>query len=119
MQKNTRDPKKMSSYFRYEAPILVVVTISGLIYNIGMVAGPYFQGQLAQGLYDLPNHKILANRLIQLSLLYMLVIALVQVCRAIKRFSVRILPTILPAGCGACPITPFCTGNSVMTLAPL
>lgn len=71
-------------------PILVVVTISGLIYNIGMVAGPYFQGQLVQGLYDLLNYKILANRLIQLSLLYMLVIALVQVCRAIKRFSVRI-----------------------------
>lgn len=89
-QKNTRDPKKMTSYFWYEAPILVVVTISGLIYNIGMVAGPYFQGQLVQGLYDLLNHKILANRLIQLSLLYMLVIALVQVCRAIKRFSVRI-----------------------------
>jgi ABC-type multidrug transport system fused ATPase/permease subunit len=89
-QKNTRDPKKMTSYFWYEAPILVVVTISGLIYNIGMVAGPYFQGQLVQGLYDLLNHKILAYRLIQLSLLYMLVIALVQVCRAIKRFSVRI-----------------------------
>ena len=71
-------------------PILVVVTISGLIYNIGMVAGPYFQGQLVQGLYDLLNYKILANRLIQLSLLYLLVIALVQVCRAIKRFSVRI-----------------------------
>lgn len=63
----------------------MVVTISGLIYNIGMVAGPYFQGQLVQGLYDLLNHKILANRLIQLSLLY-----LVQVCWAIKRFSVRI-----------------------------
>ena len=45
-QENTRDPKKMSSYFWYEAPIFVVVTISGLIYNIGMVAGPYFQGQL-------------------------------------------------------------------------
>lgn len=56
-----------------------------------MVAGPYFQGQLVQGLYDLLNHKILANSLIQLSLLYMLVIVLVQVCRAIKRFSVRIL----------------------------
>ena len=47
-QKNTRDPKKISSYFWYEALILVVVTISGLIYNIGMVAGPYFQGQLVQ-----------------------------------------------------------------------
>lgn len=45
-QKNTHDPKKMTSYFWYEAPIFVVVTISGLIYNIGMVAGPYFQGQL-------------------------------------------------------------------------
>lgn len=45
-QKNPCDPKKMTSYFWYEEPILVVVTISGLIYNIGMVAGPYFQGQL-------------------------------------------------------------------------
>ena len=36
----------MSSSFWYEAPIIVVVTILGLIYNIGMVAGPYFQGQL-------------------------------------------------------------------------
>lgn len=38
MQKNTRDPKKMSSYFWYEAPILVIVTISGLIYNDEMTA---------------------------------------------------------------------------------
>lgn len=28
-QKNPRDPKKMTSYFWYEEPILVIVTISG------------------------------------------------------------------------------------------
>ncbi|GHV96968.1 ABC transporter ATP-binding protein [Lactobacillus nasalidis] len=89
-QKKTRDPKKMSSYFQYEIPILAVVTVSGLIYNVGMAAGPYFQGQLVQGLYDLLKRKIPSSRLVQLALLYIVVIALVQVCRAVKRFSVRI-----------------------------
>lgn len=90
MEKKKRDPGQMSSYFYYEIPILLIVTISGLIYNIGMAAGPYFQGQLVQGLYDLLHHKILANHLVVLALIYILVITLVQIARAIKRFSVRI-----------------------------
>lgn len=88
--KSIRHPEKLISYFRREAPVLFIVTISGLIYNIGMAAGPYFQGQLVQGLYDLLQKKIEAIDLVRLALIYILVIAIVQVFRAIKRFSVRI-----------------------------
>ena len=63
--KSIRHPEKLISYFRREAPVLFIVTISGLIYNIGMAAGPYFQGQLVQGLYDLLQKKIEAIDLVR------------------------------------------------------
>ena len=82
-------PDRISTYFKAEVPVLVIVTISGLIYNVGMLAGPYYEGQLAQCLYDIINGTASARDMLTLALVYVLVIAIVQVSRAVKRFGVR------------------------------
>jgi ATP-binding cassette subfamily B multidrug efflux pump len=84
-----RQPDRIVSYFKSEVPVLIVVTISGLIYNIGMVAGPYFEGRLAQCLYDIFHHRAVWHDMLTLALLYVAVIGGVQIMRAVKRFSVR------------------------------
>jgi ATP-binding cassette subfamily B multidrug efflux pump len=90
MKKNRSfDPGRISSYFRAEIPLLLVVTVSGLIYNIGMTAGPYYEGRLAQCLYDILKGRADAHDMVVLALTYVLVILVVQGARAVKRFGVR------------------------------
>ena len=84
-----RQPDRIASYFKSEVPVLIIVTISGLIYNIGMVAGPYFEGRLAQCLYDIFHHRAIWRDMVTLALCYVAVIGGVQAMRAVKRFSVR------------------------------
>ena len=43
-----QDTSRIGYYFRKEKGILLVVTATGILYNIGMVAGPWFEGQLVQ-----------------------------------------------------------------------
>ena len=40
---------------RKPEPVLAVVTVSGLIYNLGLVVSPWFEGQLAQCLLGILN----------------------------------------------------------------
>ena len=46
-------PDRIGSYFRVEWLPLALVTLSGLIYNIGLLATPWFEGRLAQCLADI------------------------------------------------------------------
>ena len=46
--KNTFRSDRIISYFQKEWRVLLVVTISGLIYNLGLLAGPWFEGQLTE-----------------------------------------------------------------------
>ena len=65
MHTNTREPDhpdRIRSNFKAEIPVLIVVTVSGLIYNVGMLAGPYFEGRLAQCLYDIIRGKAVAAK---------------------------------------------------------
>ena len=50
--KKTFDPGRVGSYFHAEWRALLIVTISGIFYNIGLLAGPIFEGKLAQCLLD-------------------------------------------------------------------
>ena len=77
------------TYFKNEKKLLAVVTVTGLFYNIGMIAGPYFEGQLAQYLFDLLKGQRTSAELIRLSVLYVLIIACVQGARFLKRLYVR------------------------------
>lgn len=82
-------PDRIRSYFRMERVSLTLVTVSGLLYNAGMVAGPYFEGQLAQRLYDILGGRAAAASMLSLAGAYLAVIAAVQALRAVKRFYVR------------------------------
>ena len=48
-------PNKILSYFRIEWKVLLLVTISGLIYNLGLLAGPWFEGQMTECLVRILN----------------------------------------------------------------
>ena len=62
---------------------------SGLIYNIGLLATPWFEGRLAQCLADILSGSETAAQMALLVLAYILVALLVQASRFIKRFYVR------------------------------
>lgn len=48
-QKNVvKQPDKLSSYFKAEWSILLAITITGIIYNIGLLASPWFEGKLCR-----------------------------------------------------------------------
>lgn len=46
-------PDRVFSYFQKEWKVLLAVTISGLIYNIGLLAGPWFEGKMTGCLVDI------------------------------------------------------------------
>lgn len=82
-------PDEIRYYFRAETKPLAVVTVSGIVYNVGLAAGPYFEGQLAQCLFDIMQGRKTVSAMVSLAAVYLGVILLVQVMRAVKRFGVR------------------------------
>lgn len=46
-------PDRVLFYFKAEWLPLAFVTLSGLVYNIGLLATPWFEGRLAQCLADI------------------------------------------------------------------
>lgn len=87
--KQNQEPDRIRSYFKAEKWTLVFVAVSGILYNTGMVAGPWFEGQLAQCLYDIiGGNKVFSDMLI-LTAAYVATILFVQTMRYVKRFYVR------------------------------
>ncbi len=82
-------PDKLSSYFKAERSILFVVTITGIIYNVGLLAGPWFEGKLIQCLLDIYGEEKHFSDMLRLAIAYVAVIAMVQIARYMKRFYVR------------------------------
>ena len=66
-----------------------MVTVSGLIYNLGLVVGPWFEGQLAQYLLGILNGNETFAAMAALCAGYLIAIAVVQGSRFIKRLYVR------------------------------
>ena len=88
LKKNFR-PDRVLSYFRLEWLPLAFVTLSGLVYNIGLLATPWFEGRLAQCLADILGGSETAAKMAMLVPAYILVTLLVQAARFVKRFYVR------------------------------
>ena len=86
---NAFQPDRIGSYFRAERLPLIFVTLSGLFYNLGLLAAPWFEGQLAQRLADILGGNARAASMAVLVLFYVLVTLAVQAARFIKRFYVR------------------------------
>ena len=82
-------PDRILSYFRAEWPALAFVTVSGVIYNVGLLASPWFEGRLAGCLADILNGRKTAVAMAKLVLAYLAVTFAVQTARFIKRFYVR------------------------------
>ncbi len=89
MKRKEFKPDRVLSYFKAEWPVLLIVAISGLIYNVGLLAGPYFEGQMTGCLIDILNGKAAFRDMLCLVLIYVVTIAVVQISRYAKRFYVR------------------------------
>ena len=86
--KNNR-PDRILTYFRQEWLPILFTTIFGLLYNGGLLAGPWFEGRLAQCLADILGGSDTAAHMVVLVLAYIAVTLLVQAARFVKRFYVR------------------------------
>ena len=82
-------PDRVFSYFQKEWKVLLAVIISGLIYNIGLLAGPWFEGEMTGCLVDILKGADQFSDMLVLVLGYVTAIAIVQTARYIKRFYVR------------------------------
>ena len=89
MKKHEFRPNSIDAYFRAEWLPLTFVTLSGLVYNIGLLAGPWYEGKLAQCLADILQGNEAAGAMAALVAAYVLVTMLVQSARFVKRFYVR------------------------------
>ena len=87
--KKNFQPDNIFAYFRIEWLPLVLVTVSGLVYNIGLLAAPWFEGRLAQCLADILGGSATAAAMAMLVLAYVVVTLVVQAARFLKRFYVR------------------------------
>ncbi len=85
----TFQPDRVLSYFKKEWKVLVLVTISGLIYNLGLLAGPWFEGKMTGCLVNILKGLGAFSDMLVLVLGYVSAIAVVQITRYIKRFYVR------------------------------
>ena len=91
MKKNNEHlrPDRIVSYFRMETVPLLATAVTGLIYNFGLLAGPWFEGKLAGCLMNILNGTETFHAMLVLAIGYVLTIAVVQSARYIKRFYVR------------------------------
>ena len=80
---------RVSYYFKSQWNILLIITISGLIYNLGLLAGPWFEGRMTGCLVNILGGKSTFTDMLILVICYVIAIAVVQISRYIKRFYVR------------------------------
>ncbi len=76
-------------FFRQQKKNLAVVTVTGILYNVGLGAGPWFEGQMVQYLLDIMGGRRTAVEMIRLALCYLVTILIVQGSRFLKRLYVR------------------------------
>ena len=82
-------PDQILSYFKMEWKVLLLVTVSGLIYNLGLLAGPWFEGKMTGTLVDILRGAGQCQDMLTLVIGYVAAIGIVQVSRYMKRFYVR------------------------------
>lgn len=84
-----RQPDRIRSYFALETQPLLVVTVTGLLYNVGLAAGPLLEGRLIQCLLDILRGNAQWPAMLSAAVLYVAVTLFVQGMRYLKRFYVR------------------------------
>ena len=89
MTKKSFQPDRILSYFRMEWFSLLLVTVSGLIYNLGLLAGPWFEGKMTGCLVGILGGTGTFSNMLTLVIGYVIAIGVVQGARYLKRFYVR------------------------------
>ena len=79
----------IASFFRSEWRMLLLITLTGIIYNVGLLAGPWYEGQMAQCLTNIIGGSASAESMIRLVGAYVTVTLTVQGSRFLKRLYVR------------------------------
>ena len=77
-------PNRVLSYFKAEWRALLIVTVSGLIYNIGLLAGPWFEGTMTGYLVEILNGTGQFSGMLMLVISFAVVTAVVQISRYVK-----------------------------------
>ena len=89
MPKKSLPPDRILSYFQTEGKVLAIITASGLVYNLGLLAGPWFEGRMAETLVRILQKNAVFSDMLVLVCGYIAATALVQGMRYVKRFYVR------------------------------
>jgi ATP-binding cassette subfamily B multidrug efflux pump len=79
------EPDRIINYWKKEKTAVFWIVVAGIIYNVGMVFGPVFQGKLIDAL----NQKMSFFTIIYLAAVFLGSILIVQIFRYIKRFYIR------------------------------
>ena len=107
--KAQRRPDRLSTYFYQERGVLTGVAFSGILYNLGLTAGPFFEGQLTLCLTAVLAKEKTGADMAGLALAYLAVILIV-----LSGSGSGVLPMIRPVRCGGC-----CTAISFIKIPPL
>jgi ATP-binding cassette subfamily B multidrug efflux pump len=89
MERMEKEPSRIASYFLAQKPMLLVITLTGIGYNTGVAAGPWFEGQIALHFVRFLKGSGTAQRVVRTAVFYLLTILLVQSMRLLKRLYVR------------------------------
>lgn len=80
-----KQPDRLMNYWKKEKRIVVYIILFGLSFNISIVFGPVFQGQLID---SIASGKSLAS-ILTVAVTYVLLIGIIQLLRYFKRFYIR------------------------------
>lgn len=87
-----RAKKKPSDIWRFifaDKGLIALIAVTGTVFNVGLIFIPYFEGQLAQCLYDIIlKDKVFKDMLILVGA-YLIAMLFVQLTRYLKRYYVR------------------------------
>ena len=89
MKDETFRPNRMLILLSGRMENSLFVAVSGLIYNLGLLAGPWFEGKMTGKLVDLLGGTGTFHQMLMLVTAYVVSIGIVQVSRYFKRFYVR------------------------------
>ncbi len=84
-----KNPRSPISYIFMDKPTIILIAISGTLFNVGLLTLPLFEGFLAQTLYDIIGGKKVFIDIVIVSVAFLLTMLVVQALRYMKRFFVR------------------------------
>lgn len=86
-----KKPDSISYYLKKNYKVLIVVAISGILYDIGFLFIPIYEGKFAEALLKIHKEDAPYSLMLTTVLTYLFIVLVVQGNRAIKRLTVRIL----------------------------